>query len=99
MRANPACVSKSVLKSQLIRATRHPLRTASPSAASIIYIVLYGYAPYRHNPTRAVDHSVTTRCLHPCLAFTAHYQRASSKWTARQLLTDTRKFVDHADPF
>jgi hypothetical protein len=46
---------------------------------------------------RQVDHSVTTRCSHARLTLTrCHGQRAGPMWTARHLLTYTRKLVDHA---
>jgi hypothetical protein len=45
---------------------------------------------------RQVDQSVTTRCSHACPALTAYCQRACPMWTACHLLTDSRKFVDHA---
>jgi hypothetical protein len=45
---------------------------------------------------RRVDQLVITRCSHACLALTAYCQCACPMWNARHLITDTRKFVDHA---
>jgi hypothetical protein len=78
--------------------------SAPPLLLRLVFFIYYinSVAPpdclTRKPSTRGqqVDHSVTTRCSHACLALTAHCQRAGLKWTACQLLTDTRKFVYHA---